>query len=150
MADKPARWARMTQAGYSGTPLVKKLGLKPEQRIALRGAPEGFRETLGRLPHGCQLLLRPRTAVDLTIAFSRVASQLKRVEKYVDLMHSESAIWLAWPKKSGALHSDLDFASVQAAGLSEGLVDNKICAIDHDWSALRFVIPLKQRAQWVR
>jgi len=138
----------MSSAGYSGTPLGKKLGLQTGHRVALFNAPEGFQKYLGDLPGSCQLLRRPRQTVDIVIVFSLTAKQLSDVKKYPKLMHAETAMWLTWPKKSSQLQSDLDFSSVQAAGLALGLVDNKICAIDHDWSALRFVVPVKDRSGW--
>ena len=124
-------------AGYSGTPLVQKLGIKPDMRVVLAGAPPGFRRELVGLPAGVSIGTRAAGAPDLIIWF--VTSErdlLKRVEKMGSMM--QSGLWIAWPKKTSGLLTDLSGDIVRRAGLAHGLVDYKVCAITDIWSGLKF------------
>jgi hypothetical protein len=136
-------------AGYSGTPLPKKLGIKEGSRIALVGAPKGFDRALAPLPPGVDLTTRPRAGLDVILFFTTRRSELER--RFVKLAHALDAaggLWVAWPKKSSAVKTDLDQAAVMAIGLATGLVDNKVCAIDETWSGLRFVVRRENRQAW--
>jgi len=124
-------------AGYSGTPLVEKLGIKPDMRVVLAGAPPGFRRELVGLPAGVSIGTRASGAPDMIIWF--VTSErdlLKRVEKMGHL--ARAGLWIAWPKKASGMLTDLDGNLVRKAGLQHGLVDYKVCAITDIWSGLKF------------
>ena len=140
-------WALVkTMAGYSSTPLPKKLGIKEGSRVGLVNAPKNFRDELGELPDGVEFVKRLTDSLDiiiffvlsereLAIDFARLAGKLKK----------NGMIWIAWPKKSSGVKTDLSFEPVQRIGLDAGLVDVKICAIDETWSGLKFVYRLKDR-----
>lgn len=137
-------------AGYSGTPLAKKLGIKGGHHILLLGAPDAFEKELGELPAGVRFV-RSAGAADVVLLFSKKKGDLeKRLASVVSAIGSEGAIWIAWPKKSSGVPTDADEGLVRAIGLSTGLVDNKVCAIDEIWSGLRFVVRLKDRAAWAK
>jgi hypothetical protein len=133
-------------AGYSGTPLLKKLGIKEGARVAFLNAPKDFPAELGALPAGAQLLTASRQPLDFILVF--VKSQAELTKKLAELrpkLAQSGMLWVAWPKKSSGIATDLSFATVQAAGLAAGIVDTKICAINDIWSGLRFVIRVKDR-----
>src|SRR4051812_10534143 len=110
-------------AGYSGTPLPQKLGIKQGSRVRLSGAPDGFAREIG-------VVARARGQADVIVLFSRSAAGLK---KSFDLMRKsldpEGGLWVAWPKKASGVATDLDESIVRRIGLATGLVDNKVCAI---------------------
>jgi hypothetical protein len=125
---------------YSGTPLWKKLGIRAGAEVAFVGSPPGFPEALGGLPDGVRIHSRPRGQLDVVVFFTSQRSELER--RLPDLrtqITSAGGLWVAWPKKSSTIESDLAFEDVQRIGLDAGLVDNKSCSIDGDWQALRFV-----------
>jgi hypothetical protein len=127
----------MPLSGYSATPLVQKLGIKPDARIALIGAPAGFRRELVGLPSGVALAARAQGSPDLVVWFVKSARQLHA--GIAGMTRSMGAgLWIAWPKKSSALASDISETEVRAAGLANGLVDYKVCAINETWSGLKF------------
>jgi hypothetical protein len=123
---------------YSGTPLLKKLGFKADSSIALLEAPDGFVESLGSLPDGATLRVRAGRGCDLTMWFLRSIKDLNRGIKKIAAELDDGSIWIAWPKKTSAIVSDLSQVSVRTAGLANGLVDFKVCAIDATWSGLLF------------
>ena len=129
-------------AGYSGKPLSQKLGLKAGMRMALVDAPKGY---LGILdPPGKPGPLK--AGMDFIQLFSSTAQGLeKTISQLKSKMAAGGMLWISWPKKGSALRKDLEESQVRAMGLSAGLVDVKVCAVDEDWSALKFVIPLKDR-----
>jgi hypothetical protein len=125
-------------AGYSGTPLPKKLGIKPDYVVALVNAPADFDQTLGALPAGAALRRGLRGRSDLIIWFIKSRSELTgRIEKMA-MKVSGGGMWIAWPKKASGVSTDLTQADVRKVGLASGLVDYKICAIDETWSGLKF------------
>jgi hypothetical protein len=135
-------------AGYSGTPLPKKLGVKQEHQLLLLGAPKGFDKTLGSLPAGVQVRrdLRKKSPVDVAILFCKSCADLeKRFAAVAERLDKAGGLWVAWPKKSSGVKTDLSDGFVREFGLSTGLVDNKVCAVDETWSGLRFVYRLKDR-----
>ena len=133
-------------AGYSGTPLPKKLGVKPNQRIALVNAPKDFTKLLGPLPENATIVKRLSGSLDLIILFvDREQTLAKQFPILAGKLQSNGMIWIAWPKKSSGVTTDLVFEKVQRIGLDCGLVDVKICAVDEVWSGLKFVIRLKDR-----
>jgi hypothetical protein len=133
---------------YSATPLYRKLGIRDGAEIALVGSPPGFREALGDLPGGVRLHSRPRGQLDLVVFFTTQRSELAR--RFGDLrgpLTTDGALWVAWPKKSSSIESDISYQEVQRIGLDGGLVDNKSCSIDQNWQALRFVYRLADRSK---
>jgi len=133
-------------AGYSGTPLVKKLGIKEGSSVTIVNGPRSFREELGPLPAGAKVVSRPGTQVDLVLFFVKTRSELaRRFPELAGRLVSNGMLWIAWPKKSSGVPTDLSFAAVQETGLFAGLVDTKICAVNEIWSGLKFVVRLKDR-----
>ena len=133
-------------AGYSSTPLHRKLGIKPGHRVLLRGAPEGFESCLDPLADGVRILKSARSPVNVIVAFfDSEAAMLKSFPGLMKLMLPDAGLWIGWPKKSSGVPTDLSFDRVQTAGLNAGLVDNKICALDDTWSGLRLVIRKENR-----
>lgn len=130
------------QAGYSGTPLPRKLGIGPGDEIALIGAPDGFDANLGVLP---DVLVHTDLAddarYDVIIAFVRWRAEL---EDMLDRLRARMApacgLWIAWPKRAANLVTDMSDEVIREIALPTGLVDNKVCAVDQTWSALRLVI----------
>ena len=132
-------------AGYSGTPLPKKLGIRASSRVLLVAAPADFPSSLGGLPAGARLLERHGASVDLILWFVRSRSELDRgLDKWAERVGGDG-IWILWPKKSSGVPSDLTQAVVRRTGLSAGLVDYKIAAVDSTWSGLKFARRKKGR-----
>ena len=134
-------------AGYSGTPLAKKLGIKEGHRIALVNAPQDFESELGDLPDNVQFIKRPTKSLDIILLFVLTERALVRnFAKLASTLTANGMIWIAWPKKSSGVTTDLSEQRVQRIGLDAGLVDVKVCAIDETWSGLKFVYRLKDRS----
>jgi hypothetical protein len=127
-------------AGYSGTPLAKKLGIKPGMAVGVLGAPPEFADVLGGLPDGARLTTGARGHVGLLIWFVRRELELAAGMVRVARLAKDSPVWIAWRKKTGrpAPASGPDENAVRNAGLAVGLVDYKVCAIDETWSGLLF------------
>jgi hypothetical protein len=132
--------------GYSGKPLVEKLGLRAPHRLQLRGAPPGIMAVLEPLPTGVNLiastaskpdciLLFASSAADLHVAFPKAAAAVPRA----------GVVWVAWPKKAAKVPTDLTESEVRRIGLAAGLVDVKVCAVTEIWSGLKFVRRLRDR-----
>lgn len=133
-------------AGYSGTPLPRKLGLKPSQRVLVLDAPATFLPSIEPLPADSTLLTAAEAPIDLAVAFAdREARLRERFAELTPLLAPAGALWAAWPKRSSGHPTDLVHARVQALGLVAGLVDVKVCAIDETWSGLKFVRRLDHR-----
>jgi len=125
---------------YAGSSLVKKLGFKPETKAALLGAPADFEETLGELPDGAELRDQMSNRTNLALWFVRSRQELEKDTELLSARLPESAsIWIIHPKKTGRYRVDFNQNDVRAAGLAAGLVDYKVCAVDEDWSGLKFV-----------
>lgn len=134
-------------AGYSGTPLPKKLGIKEGSRIALVNAPKDFQSELGELPDNVQFVKRPAKSLDIILLFVLNEQALVRdFAKLAATLVSNGMLWVAWPKKSSGVKTDLYEDRVRQIGLDAGLVDVKVCAIDDTWSGLKFVYRLKDRS----
>ena len=130
--------------GYSGTPLVQKLGIKPGARIQFHAAPSQLGELLGPLPQGA--VETPRGTLDFALLFVTKLSELTRnFPKLRDRLVSNGMLWVSWPKKTSALATDLNENVVRDYGLANGLVDVKVCAIDDTWSGLKFVRRVSDR-----
>ncbi len=123
-------------AGYSGTPLPAKLGIKPDSTVALMDAPEDFDKTLGRLPKNANLARNPRGQQTLTLWF--VTSLDDYRSRLRGLAGVTEKMWVIWPKKSSGVRTDLSEQAIRDAGLAIGLVDYKVCAVDTTWSGLLF------------
>lgn len=134
-------------AGYSSTPLAKKLGIKEGSRIGLVNAPTDFQSGLGKLPENVEFVRRLKKALDIILFFVVSERALAReFARLAEKLTTNGMIWIAWPKKSSGVTTDLSFERVQRIGLDVGLVDVKICAIDDTWSGLKFVYRLKDRS----
>jgi hypothetical protein len=134
-----ARLAPM--AGYSGTPLPAKLGIKSESRVALVGAPDGFDEVLGSLPPGVTVLRQLRGPLDVIVAFMTKRAELeRRLPALRAALDPAGGLWMAWPKRASKVPTDITEDVIREVALPTGLVDNKVCAIDETWSGLRLVI----------
>ncbi len=125
-------------AGYSGTPLPKKLGIKPGFVVALVGAPADFEKTLGALPAGATLRRQGRGARDLTVWFTASRKNLEGNIARLAVTIGRTPMWIVWPKQASGLKSDLTQQRVRETGLAAGLVDYKVCAVDTTWSGLLF------------
>ncbi len=136
----------MPEKEYSETPLPKKLGIKEGSVVTFVSEPANFRVTLGRLPPDTEIRSRARGPLDVIVYFTTRASELRR--RFGPLARSlapSGGLWVAYPKKSSGVATDLSFQEVQSTGLEAGLVDNKSCAIDDVWTALRFVVRREDR-----
>ena len=125
-------------AGYSGTPLPRKLGIKPGMVVRLLNAPVRFETTLGELPAQVRVTRRGGEPGDLTLWFVPRRRELEEGIERVAGGVTTDKLWIIWPKKTSPLASDVSQGDVRAAGLHQGLVDFKICAVDEDWSGLLF------------
>ena len=130
----------MSPAGYSGTPLVKKLGIKEGTTLTLLAAPEGFDGTLGELPAGVTVRRRLQGRCDVAVCFVfRRAELERRVDALGRTIHPDGAFWVAWPKKASKVPTDMTEDVVREIVLPLGLVDVKVCAIDEVWSGLKIM-----------
>ena len=133
-------------AGYSGTPLVKKIGIKPGHRIIFRNDPSGFMKDLGELPAGVVKSEKLSGQADVIVYFTnRRAALQKDFPALMRAQVSDGMIWIGWPKRASGKPTDLDENIVRNIGLDLGLVDVKVCAIDDIWSGLKFVVRLENR-----
>ena len=132
-------------AGYSGTPLAKKLGIKPEHRLALLGAPDRF--AIDDLPPGVEPRPSLRGVSDVIVSFHTQRADLaKRLPKLMAGLDVDGGLWVAWPKKASGVVTDITEDVVREVCLPVGLVDVKVCAIDDTWSGLRLCLRKELRA----
>ena len=132
-------------SGYSGTPLVEKLGLKAGMRVHFAGAPPDYFKTLGRTPT-IIMMTKVKGPLDFVQLFTRSRSDLEA--RFEDIMHAmapDGMFWVSWPKKASHVETDLTEDVVRDIALEHGLVDVKVCAIDETWSGLKLVRRLKDR-----
>jgi hypothetical protein len=135
-------------AGYSGTPLVRKLGFRPGMRVHVVAAPEGFAALTGELPDGVRVLRRLAGDLDLAVVFVTERSELeRRLAALHPRLRPAGMIWVAWPKRASKVPTDVTEDVVRDLALPRGLVDVKVCAIDEVWSGLKLVVrrELRQR-----
>ncbi|MCU7729925.1 DUF3052 domain-containing protein [Actinoplanes sp. KI2] len=135
-------------AGYSGTPLHRKLGIKPGHRVTLLDAPAGFEASLDGLPDG--VVVRPGLAADaptdvIVLFVTERHELLARLDEVRRGMAQDGGFWVAWPKRASKVPTDVTEDVVREVALPTGLVDNKVCAIDEIWSGLRLVIRRENR-----
>ena len=136
-------------AGYSGTPLARKLGIAEGASLVLLGAPDGFDEVLAPIPEGVNVARRlPRQLgrADVAVVFVTAAADLeRRFDAVASALTPAGGLWVAWPKRSSGVPTDLTENVIREIGVARGMVDNKVCAVTDVWSGLRFVLRLKDR-----
>lgn len=145
------RDATSAPAGYSGTPLVKKLGVKEGHSVVVLNDADGaIRRAVGIMPPGTKVgTALPRTPVDvIVLAAKNMSVCVAGVEKTCPFLKPDACLWVCWYKKSSGFATDLTEDAVRAIGLAAGLVDIKVCAVTDAWSGLKFVVPVKDRAAW--
>lgn len=133
-------------AGYSGTPLPKKLGIKEQFRVALLDLPVDVKGKLESALASCQIA--EDQPVDFAIIFVKTANELKKqFPRFAKQLAPAGMLWVSWPKKASGLATDINENEVRRIGLEAGLVDVKVCAVNEIWSGLKFVIRLKDRSK---
>jgi hypothetical protein len=133
-------------AGYSGTPLIQKIGIKPGHRVLLRNQPATFLKDLGPLPAGAEHSNSLAGKANVVVCFTDSKAELeKSFPALANKLVSDGMLWISWPKKASGLSTDLTEDVVRQVGLGCGLVDVKVCAIDETWSGLKFVIRTNDR-----
>lgn len=126
--------------------LALKLGLVPGRTLALVNAPVGFEAVLAPLPRDARVTREAQVPLQLALVFCTGREELKaRLPGLVGALHPDGLLWVAWPKKSSGITSDLNENAVRATGLLAGVVDNKVCTLDASWSGLRFQFRLQDR-----
>ena len=141
---RPSPASPVRTRGYPGTPLVAKLGIKEGSTIAVVDRPEGWRLDL---PPGVVVKNAARGTADVVLAFfTREAKLEPRLDRLGSMVFPSGGLWIAWPKKTAGVATDLSDQTIRKAVLVTGLVDNKVCAVDETWSALRFVWRVEHRA----
>jgi len=134
-------------AGYSGTPLVKKLGVQAGARMALVNAPRGFAQELGKLPAGVKQAADG--ALDFVLLFAKDSAEMKKhLQGLARHLEPAGMLWVSWPKKASGVATDLTENAVRDAALPMGLVDVKVCAVNEIWSGLKLVVRKENRAKW--
>jgi hypothetical protein len=137
-------------AGYSGTPLPRKLGIKPESRLLLLGAPDGFAAgDLADLPPGVTVHSRASgPPYDVVVVFVRTEAELlRRFEPLTKRITPAGRLWVAWPRKAGGYDSDVTENAIRDHAIEIGLVDNKVAAISDAWSGLQLVYRTRDRTK---
>ena len=135
-------------SGYSGTPLVQKLGIEPGHRVLLSQAPA---EVVLDLPDATTTTTRATGAVDVALVFATAEADLrKRLPAVCRALVADGGLWVCWPKRASKVPTDLTEDVVRRAGFDHGLVDNKVCAVDDVWSGLRLVVRVADRGGWNR
>jgi hypothetical protein len=133
-------------AGYSGTPLPKKLGIKDDFRVVMHNLPKDVGAELKVPLSACTLLRKPAPALDFVMLFTkRRAELLEQLPVYSKRLAPAGMLWVSWPKKSSSVACDMNENDIRAIGLASGLVDVKVCAVNDVWSGLKFVIPVNDR-----
>ncbi|WP_405809039.1 DUF3052 domain-containing protein [Streptomyces sp. NBC_00210] len=135
----------MTASGYSGTPLAKKIGIKPGQHVVLRHRPRGW--SIPDLPEGVTVGERGSRDADVTLAFYRTHGDLAaEAATLVEGLADRAMLWIAWPRKAGGHESDITENGLRELFLPRGVVDVKVAALGEDWSGLKFVRRVENRA----
>jgi bifunctional DNA-binding transcriptional regulator/antitoxin component of YhaV-PrlF toxin-antitoxin module len=133
-------------AGYSGTPLARKLGIKPGTRLCFVNAPPGYVSLLEPLPEELEIVSEGGSELDIVHGFvRRRADLIELIERYKNMIKQEGAIWISWPKKAARIATDVTEDTVREIALPLGLVDIKVCAVDEVWSGLKLVIRKENR-----
>jgi hypothetical protein len=135
-------------AGYSGTPLAKKLGIKAGTRLLLRDAPADYAQLLEPMPEAVSFAARAAAEVDIAHVFVTRQTDLKRhLEALRAALREDAAVWVSWPKKTAKVATDITEDAIRDLALPMGWVDIKVCAVDAVWSGLKLVVrkELRQR-----
>ncbi len=133
-------------AGYSGTPLARKLGIASGARVALVAAPPAFDQAIDGLPQGVVFVQPSDSDIDIAILFVTERTALQaRFAAIAAALRPAGGLWIAWPKRASRVPTDITEDVLREVILPSGLVDSKVCAIDETWSGLRFVRRLKDR-----
>jgi hypothetical protein len=128
-------------AGYSGTPLAKKLGIGTNHRVWLAQAPANYQTLVSPLPHGVTFVSRPSTTTDLAHVFTSKRRELEKTLRALrNALRPDAAIWVSWPKRTSKLPTDITEDAIREVALPMGLVDIKVCAVDDTWSGLKLVV----------
>jgi hypothetical protein len=135
-------------AGYSGTPLARKLGIRPNETLIALNAPENYRSLLEDLPAGVAITNRATTNAGFVHLFVRQRSDLeKRLRELRSKLDDAGILWISWPKKSAKVPTDITEDTIRAVALPLGFVDVKVCAVDETWSGLKLMIRRENRKQ---
>jgi len=135
-------------AGYSGTPLVRKLGIREGASVFAVGAPKDYRKLVSPLPEGVRMLARAGRDMDVIHIFSASRAELEqRVNALLPKLKQDGMIWVSWPKKAAKVPTDVTEDTVREIALPLGLVDVKVCAVDDTWSGLKLVVRRGLRAK---
>lgn len=136
-------------AGYSGTPLWKKLGLKEGATLATVNAPASFADDLGELPPGANIRKGLKADDALAIVFIEERADLeKQIAPAAKKLNRDGSLWISWPKKTSKLFKDLTEDGIREVVLPMGLVDVKVCAVNNDWSGLKLMVRKELRKGW--
>jgi hypothetical protein len=128
-------------AGYSGTALAKKLGIKAGSRVLVSGAPDSYRTALEPLPESVAFASRLSEAVDVIHVFATQRAKLaSALAGYRRAMRADASLWVSWPKKAARVETDITEGTIREVALPLGLVDVKVCAVDDIWSGLKLVV----------
>lgn len=139
----------MATAGYSGTPLPKKLGLKDGGTLVLLNAPAGISTELAPLPDGATMATKQSATSNLLVLFCANTAALKKsLPAVAKKLPADGSLWISWPKKSSKLFVDLTENIIREVVLPTGLVDVKVCAVNADWSGLKLMVRKELRAGW--
>lgn len=132
--------------GYSGTPLSKKLGIKPGMNVVAIGAPDGYLELLAPIPDGVNISSEPQNGPDILHIFTNARDgMLRSLAEGKAMIRQDGAIWVSWYKKAARLPTEITEDDIRDAALALGLVDVKVCAVDEKWSGLKLVIRKENR-----
>jgi len=135
-------------AGYSGTPLAKKLGIVARSRIFLADAPRNYMKLVAPLPEGVRVLKKIDGETNIVHIFSTEKARLKAaLGDSLSKLRQDGSIWVSWPKKSSKVPTDITEDTIREVALPMGLVDIKVCAIDEVWSGLKLVLRKKNRTR---
>ena len=141
-----SRMENRSGTGYSGTPLAKKLGIKEAHRVLLVNEPKEYRTLLGPLSESVKFIRRADATVDVAHIFTTQRQDLsKHLVALRQTLRPDAALWISWPKKTSRISSDINGDIVREIGLKVGLVDVKVCAVDEDWSGLKFMFRKEDR-----
>jgi hypothetical protein len=131
----------MATVGYSGTPLAKKLGIKPNQRVLTLGAPADYAQLVAPLPDGATIVTRSTKPLEIAHIFVHTARELNdHLRRLRTAIVDDGVVWVSWPKRASKVETDVTEDVVRAIALPMGFVDVKVCAVDETWSGLKLVI----------
>jgi hypothetical protein len=127
-------------AGYSGTPLIRKLGIRPQEQVLAINAPKNYEKLLGDLPEGASVVDRITSANFIHLFVRRRANLAKELPRLRNKLTDTGTLWVSWPKKSSGVPTDVTEDVIREVALPLGVVDTKVCAVDETWSGLKLMI----------